>query len=73
MTRLGTTCCLNSCGHGVVSPSTTVGYINYVVIYGFNVDGKDGRHALVGLSILTVHQESPNIGVLMPESKTFRA
>jgi hypothetical protein len=29
--------------------------------------------ALVGLSILTVHQESPNIGVLMPESKTFRA
>jgi len=46
MTRLGTTCCLNSCGHGVVSPSTTVGYINYVGIYGFNVDSKNGRHCV---------------------------
>ena len=73
MTRLGTTCCINSCGHGVVGPSTTVGYINYVGISGFNIDGKNGRHCVSWVIDSDVHQESPNIGVLMPESKTFRA
>ena len=57
----------------IVGRMAAVRYFKTVAVQSCNIYRKKLVTALLALSILTVHDESPKTGVLMHDGTTFRA